>query len=359
MSKYRKVETTAWTDGRARALSQPPPNGHTLWLWLLCGPRTVAIPGVVIAREAVIADDLRWPLEGFREAFAEVAEQGMARADWEAGVVVLTKALFEADGVPRESNKPQSPNVVKAWAKAWAEMPDCELKADVFLELSAYCDILDRLSKSSTKAFGKAFRSAFPKACAIQEAGNRKQEAGGEREAPARASEPETQTGDRDPRIDLALELLDLVEAGKAELRAAGVVGPGTRSVGLPPPAAALAPIRALVAEWAGDGRGLAGAADDLRHHVAVELGDAKLKRDASYLPSMWSAKRVLQSLACEPGQPLGRAPRAAAGSIAAPASAKPAPRREPLLYDGYAASKQREAEQRGAAGDAVGGASS
>jgi hypothetical protein len=120
----------------------------------------------------------------------------------------------------------------------------------------------------------------------------------------------------------VAKRLLEALEAGKAELRAMGVTGIGVRSAGLQPSSAAYHPIRQLVVEFA-EGRSEEAAEADLLHHVAVEIGDAKLKRDASYLPSMWSAKRVVASLAREPGQPLGLV-RRASDVTAAPAYASP-----------------------------------
>lgn len=156
MSRYRRVEVGTWNDGGFRALSAPPPNGQTLWMYLLCGQRTISIPGVVVAREAVIADDLRWQVGSLREAMEEVIGEGMAKADWEAGLVVLPKALVDENGVPRESNKPQSANVVKGWAKAWQDIPDCALKIELLGTLRVFCSALP-------KAFADAFADAFAK----------------------------------------------------------------------------------------------------------------------------------------------------------------------------------------------------
>jgi len=151
---YRKLEIGLWTDQRFARLSRPQPNAQSLWVYLLAGPRTMNIPGIVVAREAVIADDLRWPVEGFREAFREVMQEGMAEADWDAGVVVLSKAFFDGRGQPRSVHRPQSINVVIGWAKRWDEIPECQLKDRFYWSIRAFL-----------KAFGEDYEEAFAKAC--------------------------------------------------------------------------------------------------------------------------------------------------------------------------------------------------
>ena len=159
MSRYRKVEVATWTDERFRELTPAPPNGQTLWLYLLTGQRTTALPGLVIANELVMASDLGWSVEAFREAFQEVFAKGMAEASWKGGLVVLTKALLDSTGDPRETARPQSPNVIRSWAKAWDEVPDCDLKNKYLLRLESF-------SKALGEAFSKAFAEAFRKALA-------------------------------------------------------------------------------------------------------------------------------------------------------------------------------------------------
>ncbi len=159
MARYRKVETAVWGDERFRAMSAAKPNGQTLWLYLLCGPRTTTFPGLVVAREAVMADDLGWSVEGFRQAFGEALREGLVEADWKAGVVVLKKALLDGAGDPRETSRPESPNVLRSWSKSWDEVPDCALKADYLRHLGSFAQALG-------ETFAQAFREAFRKALA-------------------------------------------------------------------------------------------------------------------------------------------------------------------------------------------------
>jgi hypothetical protein len=106
MSRWRKVEIGTMRDGKFRSLSRPQPNAQTLWIYLLCGERTTTFPGLVIGRAAVMADDLGWSVEAFLEAFAEVSGKGMAKVDWEAGIVLLPKALIDSSGEPRDTARP-------------------------------------------------------------------------------------------------------------------------------------------------------------------------------------------------------------------------------------------------------------
>lgn len=162
MSKYRKTSLGMWADEKFRRLSKPKPNGQSLWQWLITGPRTTQIPGIVLGTPEELAAALRWPLDrhpgslepAFRDAFAEVLREGMAKADSEAGLVWLPKAP--------EHNKPESPNGVRSWRTAWDDVPECALKGEAW-----------RALKGFTEGWGVSFAKAFADACrqpsAIQE----------------------------------------------------------------------------------------------------------------------------------------------------------------------------------------------
>lgn len=159
MARYRKVEVSVWSDRRFMAMTPAPPSAQTLWLYLLCGPRTTSFPGLVVGREEVMASDLGWSVEAFREAFREVSAQALAKGDWKVGLVVLSKALLDSSGEPRDTAKPASPNVLKSWSKSWSEIPECHLKHQ-------YLQTLESFAKGLGEAFLKAFREAFRKALA-------------------------------------------------------------------------------------------------------------------------------------------------------------------------------------------------
>jgi hypothetical protein len=134
-----------WNDEKFRALSAPPPNAQTLFTRLLSGPELSNIPGLFSAWEAGLAQALKWPVEGFRQAFAEVSAKGMAKADWEAGLVWVPNAIAH--------NRPESPNVVRSWRAAWDELPECSLKREAFGHLR---DFLKGMGEAFLKAFGEA-----------------------------------------------------------------------------------------------------------------------------------------------------------------------------------------------------------
>jgi hypothetical protein len=110
-----------------------------------------------------MAERLGWPLEGFREAFREVSGQAfqrgcvkpLVRADWKAHLVWVPKAI--------KYNMPQSPNVIRSWAGAWDELPECPLKVEAHQTLEGY---LEGYSKAFGKAFADACRSPSGKASA-------------------------------------------------------------------------------------------------------------------------------------------------------------------------------------------------
>lgn len=145
--RYSKIFRRMWNDEGFRSLSRPQPCGQFLWMRLLCGPELGPIPGLFQAREPGLADALKWPIEPFRESFAELLRNGMAMADWEAGLVWVPGAI--------EYNEPANPNVVKSWADTWAELPECELKS---LAHSALCEYLETRGET----FASTFRDCCP-----------------------------------------------------------------------------------------------------------------------------------------------------------------------------------------------------
>jgi hypothetical protein len=144
--RYSKVSRRMWNDEGFRALSPPQPNGQSLWQRLLSGPELTNVPGCIPTFDAGLARALRWPLEGFLKAFDEVSAQGMAKADWEAGLIWVPNAI--------KHNQPESPNVVLSWQTAWEELPECDLKVEAWHHLHSWLN-----------AKGESWVAAFEKAC--------------------------------------------------------------------------------------------------------------------------------------------------------------------------------------------------
>lgn len=128
---YRKVSVSMWGDEKFRKLSRLEPTGQALWVFLMTGPHTTALPGLFRAGEPALADELGWPIREFRRLFEEVARLGMAKADWDAKLVWLPHAMAH--------NEPDNPNTLKHWSGAWDVLPECPLKREAFAALQAYC----------------------------------------------------------------------------------------------------------------------------------------------------------------------------------------------------------------------------
>jgi hypothetical protein len=169
---FRKVSRRMWRDERFGRLTEPSPCGRYLWIYLITGPFTSRIPGCVVAKPAVLAADLGWEPEAFREAFQEVLNEGLAKADEKAGLIWLPKGP--------NHNRPENPNVVKSWRTDWDMVPECPLKSEVWRDLKAFLE-----------GFGEGFADAFakccPKPCRIQE---QEQEQEKEENVPASAGTP-------------------------------------------------------------------------------------------------------------------------------------------------------------------------
>jgi hypothetical protein len=117
---------------------------------LIAGKPTGLIPGLFSIGEAAFAEQLRWPLKGFRKAFEEVSSQGMAEADWAAQLIWVPKGIIY--------NPPANPNVIKGWHHEWSELPECDLKLKAWGLLKQFTEGLDKPEKD-------VFKVAFAYAC--------------------------------------------------------------------------------------------------------------------------------------------------------------------------------------------------
>lgn len=153
--RYKKVSSRVWGDDKFKSLSAPAPNAQTLWFYLMFGPQTSVIPGLSVAGEASLSEGLGWTPAAFRKCYAEIADQGMAIADWGSRVIWLPNAPHY--------NEPESPNVVKNWVKVLDEVPDCDLK---WMAVEGLRTFLGGLSEAFTQAFDEAlirFRIRVPR----------------------------------------------------------------------------------------------------------------------------------------------------------------------------------------------------
>lgn len=154
MARYRRIATRLWSEADFRSLSSGQPCARMLWLYLLCGPRTTQYPGLVVAREAVMADDLDWSVEDLRRVMDEPSQRGMVKYDRATGVLLVVNAFFTRDGRLRDESKPDNQSLIVGWSKAWDDIPESPLKAEYLTMLRSSCE-------ASGAAFLKAFDASF------------------------------------------------------------------------------------------------------------------------------------------------------------------------------------------------------
>jgi hypothetical protein len=154
-------------DAKFAKLSPLLPSGQSLWLYLLTGPHTGAIPGVFVIGRAAMAEALDWAIEAFDKAFAEVLAQGMVEFDAKSRLWFIPKAI--------QHNQPASPNVVRSWRAQWAVLPECALRERIAEALDdalgePYAAAFAEVSgKPSTKTCAKPLQEASAKASSNQE----------------------------------------------------------------------------------------------------------------------------------------------------------------------------------------------
>jgi hypothetical protein len=205
VSVYRKIHIKMYSDAKFCALSPPKPSGQYLWIYLMTGPHTCAVPGLSVAGEYGLAEKLKWPIAAFRRCFAEIADLGMAKADWRAGVIWLPKGLAY--------NPPENPNIITGWRTHWALVPECPLKTEAALaiasQLSARPTLASAFREWCLEPSAKPLRERFPKP---SRHGSANQEQEQEQETPLSpptggagraARHPETAKRPRRPRTTL------------------------------------------------------------------------------------------------------------------------------------------------------------
>lgn len=133
MAKYRPVDIRLWSDRKFLALGD---QGRLLWVFLMTTPSALPIPGVIVAGDAALAEQLGWSPERFTERFRELFDVGLS-VRREGRVTWLPNAL--------KYQPPHNPNAVKCWAGVWDDVPECSLKHDIWQALKIACKSWDRL----------------------------------------------------------------------------------------------------------------------------------------------------------------------------------------------------------------------
>lgn len=164
MARYRKVDSRIWNDEKFRSLSD---DGQLVFLFLLTHPHQTAL-GAMRATISGLAEEKGWlperlpeSLRGrFEQAFTEALSKGMVRYDAKASCVWLPNFL--------KYNRPESPNVVRAWGSAADLIPECRLKSECIQAAKAF---LKGFKEAFRKAFTEVFGEALPKDYALSGSG--------------------------------------------------------------------------------------------------------------------------------------------------------------------------------------------
>lgn len=112
MSLFRKVETTFW----GLPLS---PDAQRVGLYLITGPCTTRVPGLVKIGRAALAEELGLTDEATKAALQQLEDLGQIRADWKARLVWRPEAIL--------LHPPSNPNMVLGWCWEWSQLPRCAL----------------------------------------------------------------------------------------------------------------------------------------------------------------------------------------------------------------------------------------
>lgn len=161
MARYRKIDTRIWNDAKFMDLSK---DGKLAFIYLLTHPNLTAL-GAMRTSIPGLAAEIQWTLEDFTKAFREAFDKGMLKHDERASFLWVPNFL--------KYNGPESPNVVKAWAKSFDLLPECSMKTELH---QAVKDYVEGLPKAFMEAYGEAFRKSMP---------NQEQEQEQERKNPA------------------------------------------------------------------------------------------------------------------------------------------------------------------------------
>lgn len=159
MAKFGKVARTLWHETWFRGLSD---QARLLLTYWQTGPRGLAVPGVVLARAAVIADDLGWSRRKFAAALAEVRH--LVVVDDAAGVMFVRSALLETDNRAVDHNRPGSKNAAIGWFQSLDDVPSGIGLDNILDALTLYAEAIDG-------EIASVFAERLPTACARRSRG--------------------------------------------------------------------------------------------------------------------------------------------------------------------------------------------
>ena len=133
-SRFKVIHQSMWG---SRDFAQLDYTSQHLFIWLLTGPRTSNIPGVVMASGTEIQAALEpngWPVKRYAKRFAELSRNGMAYGIEGVSLTWLPGGI--------RWNPPHNQNMVKGWFDQWQLIPECSIKDAItayFLDYLSDC----------------------------------------------------------------------------------------------------------------------------------------------------------------------------------------------------------------------------
>ncbi len=149
--RFRKLEPYMWRKPAVRRLDT---DTKLVWAYLLSCPYQVLCPGLIVASEMMIAEDLfgsqdAEPEELVRDlvrvqhSVSSLQAEGFIKIDKSARVIVVLRAVSH--------NMPDNPNIIKGWFAALKEVPDCDLRHEwlrgAYAQLAEEFGVSDRRAK--------------------------------------------------------------------------------------------------------------------------------------------------------------------------------------------------------------------
>ena len=154
MSRYRKVDPRIWNDAKFTGLSN---NGKLVFFFLLTHPNMTAL-GAMRGTIPGLAAEIGWSDKAFREALREALARGMVKHSEKDCFFLFPNFL--------KYNRPESPNVVKAWVGSVDLLPECNLLCEA---ITNACECAEGMGEAFREALPKAFAEALAKSMPYQE----------------------------------------------------------------------------------------------------------------------------------------------------------------------------------------------
>ena len=151
MSRYRRIEVRMWGDQKFRNLDSAT---QLLWCYLLSGPETTHLPGVLTIGEMGLAEAMGWDLRLTRQCLTSLVDSGMVLVDKFARLIFLPNA-------PRH-NPPFSGKNVKGWASAIHDLPESTLTATITSVITEALGEIDANPEDGAKP--TTYKALFKKA---------------------------------------------------------------------------------------------------------------------------------------------------------------------------------------------------